>query len=73
MLALVETPELEPEEMQELVPEATLEQVDLHLHENNRRKILISNKIEIFIMFKVKLFSFKQNLQITCTFFYLFH
>ena len=38
MLALVETPELEPEEMLELVPEATLEQEDLHLHENNRRK-----------------------------------
>jgi hypothetical protein len=54
MLALVETPELVPEEMLELVPEATLEQeqVDLHLHENNRRKNSAIYKIEIFMIIK---------------------
>jgi hypothetical protein len=48
MLALVETLELEPEEMLE-----TQELVDLHLHENDSRTNSdILQKIEIFIMFK---------------------
>ena len=50
MQALVETPEPEEtleqvlEEMLEQVEMLEQEQVDLHLHENNRRKILISTK-----------------------------
>ena len=50
MQALVETPEPEEtleqvlEEMLEQVEMLEQEQVDLHLHEYNRRKILISTK-----------------------------
>jgi lipoate-protein ligase A len=60
MQALEETPEPEPEETLEQVLEEMLEQVemleqeqvDLHLHENNRRKNSDIYKIEIFMIIK---------------------
>ena len=60
MQALVETPELEPEETLDQVLEEMLEQVEMleqeqvdhHLHENNRRKNSDIYKIEIFMIIK---------------------
>ena len=58
MQALVETPEPEEtleqvlEEMLEQVEMLEQEQVDLHLHENNRRKNSAIYKIEIFMIIK---------------------
>ena len=58
MQALVETPEPEEtleqvlEEMLEQVEMLEQEQVDLHLHENNRRKNSGIYKIEIFMIIK---------------------
>ena len=58
MQALVETPEPEEtleqvlEEMPEQVEMLEQEQVDLHLHENNRRKNSAIYKIEIFMIIK---------------------